>query len=316
METSPPRKPPNPALPYREDCWSEGETSVLIDAWGDRYLELSRGNLRQKHWQEVADAVNSRPAGAHRPARTDVQCKNRIDTLKKKYKVEKARFLDSAGGINSQWQFYCRLDALIGSSVTPSSASKKPSPPSPPLPLALPLPYHRKGSPLPLPLPLPAAAAFTPMPSSKRYTPAPPSVDETFRRRYPATVAAAAAAAAADSNSGSSSRSSRSSRERPAKRWRRAREDVGDGIRDLARAIMRFGDIYERVEAAKQRQMMELERQRMEFAKSLEFQRMQIFVDSQIKLEKVRRSSRRSDAGEIGSLAALPFLFDSVSMNL
>ncbi|KAM0944639.1 putative transcription factor Trihelix family [Dioscorea sansibarensis] len=294
METSPPRKPPNPALPYREDCWSEGETSVLVDAWGDRYLELSRGNLRQKHWQEVADAVNSRPAGAHRPARTDVQCKNRIDTLKKKYKVEKARILDSAGGLTSQWQFYSRLDALIGSSMTPNSASKKPSPPSPPLPLALPLPYRRKGS--PLALPLPAAAAVTPMPTSKRHTPAPPPVDETFRRRYSA-AAAAAAAAATDANSGSSSRSSRSSRERPAKRWRRAREDVGDGIRDLARSIMRFGDIYERVEAAKLRQMMELERQRMEFAKSLEFQRMQIFVDSQIKLEKVRRSSRRSDAG-------------------
>ncbi|KAL0414945.1 UNVERIFIED_CONTAM: Trihelix transcription factor ASIL2 [Sesamum latifolium] len=25
----------------REDCWSEGATAVLIDAWGERYLELS-----------------------------------------------------------------------------------------------------------------------------------------------------------------------------------------------------------------------------------------------------------------------------------
>ncbi|MEI4856007.1 hypothetical protein, partial [Klebsiella pneumoniae] len=36
----------------REDCWSEGATAVLIDAWGERYLELSRGNLKQKHWKE------------------------------------------------------------------------------------------------------------------------------------------------------------------------------------------------------------------------------------------------------------------------
>ncbi|KAH7657803.1 Homeobox-like domain-containing protein [Dioscorea alata] len=312
MESSPPRKPPNPALPYREDCWSEGETSVLVDAWGDRYLELSRGNLRQKHWQEVADAVNSRPAGARRPPRTDVQCKNRIDTLKKKYKVEKARIVDSGGALASQWQFFTRLDALIGSSV---SGSKKPSPPSPPPPLALPLPYHRKSS----PLPLPAAAAVSSRPE-KRHPPALPPVNDSFRRRFTTAAAAAAAAAAASAevDTGSSSRSfgsSRSSRERPAKRWKRGREDETDGIRALARAITRFGEMYEKVEAAKQRQMMELERQRMEFAKNLEFQRMEIFVDSQIKLEKIKRSGR-SDAVELGSLAALPFLFDSVSMNL
>ena len=33
----------------REDCWSEGATSVLIEAWGERYLKLSRGNLKHKH---------------------------------------------------------------------------------------------------------------------------------------------------------------------------------------------------------------------------------------------------------------------------
>ncbi|KAJ0964905.1 hypothetical protein J5N97_026043 [Dioscorea zingiberensis] len=307
MEGSPPRRPPNPALPYREDCWSEGETSVLIDAWGDRYLELSRGNLRQKHWQEVADAVNSRPAGARRPPRTDVQCKNRIDTLKKKYKVEKARISDSGGALASQWQFYTRLDALIGSSV---SATKKPSPPSLPPPLALPLPSHRKSS----PLPLPAAAAVSSRPQ-KRHLPSLPPVNDSFRRKYSAAAAAAAAAEADIGSSSRSSGSSRSSRERPAKRWKRGREDEGDGIRALARAITRFGEMYEKVEGAKQRQMMELERQRMEFAKNLEFQRMEIFVDSQIKLEKIKRSGR-SDTGELGSLVALPFLFDSISMNL
>ncbi|KAJ6825410.1 trihelix transcription factor [Iris pallida] len=59
----------------RDDCWSEGATSALIDAWGERYLHLSRGNLKQKHWQEVADAVTARD-GYTKPPRTDVQCKN------------------------------------------------------------------------------------------------------------------------------------------------------------------------------------------------------------------------------------------------
>ena len=43
--------------PAREDYWSEDATSTLIEAWGQHYIELNRGNLCQKQWQEVADAV-------------------------------------------------------------------------------------------------------------------------------------------------------------------------------------------------------------------------------------------------------------------
>ncbi|XP_065023980.1 trihelix transcription factor ENAP1-like [Musa acuminata AAA Group] len=285
-----PSRPPNPALPYREDCWSEGETSELVDAWGDRYLELNRGNLRQKHWQEVADAVNSRRgASGRRPPRTDVQCKNRIDTLKKKYKIEKSRIVTGGGlaAAASQWPFFSRLDTLIGSSAAAAAPlAKKPSR-SPPL--AVPLPYHRKG----FPLPVAAAAAVRPLDlREKRPAATAFSVDDSIFRR----AAAAAAAAEEDdddedadmgSPSGSSSRSARG--------WRRAREKEGDGIRELARAIERFAEMYERVEGAKQRQMMELEKKRMEFSKELEFQRMQIFVDSQVQLAKIKRA-KRSDA--------------------
>lgn len=287
-----PARPPNPAMPYREDCWSEGETSMLVDAWGDRYLELNRGNLRQKQWQEVADAVNARPDGGRRPPRTDVQCKNRIDTLKKKYKIEKCKILD--GAFSSQWPFYSRLDMLIGSSVSAKKPSSSP-------PLALPLPSHRKG----LPLPAAAAAAAAalairtvdPLPKEKRPRPASttlPVDDSFFRRNFPA--AAAAAAAAANRDSRSSSRSSRSSMERSARGWRKRREGSdGDGIRELTRAIERFAEIYEKVEGDKQRQMIELEKQRMEFIKGLEFQRMQMFVDTQVQMEKIKRT-RRPDA--------------------
>ncbi|KAK9159149.1 hypothetical protein Scep_005723 [Stephania cephalantha] len=100
----------------REDCWSEGATSALIEAWGDRYLQLSRGNLRQKDWKEVADAVNSRRDGV-KPPRTDVQCKNRVDTLKKKYKAEKAK------PIPSKWPFYSRLDHLVGTAAAAATAA-------------------------------------------------------------------------------------------------------------------------------------------------------------------------------------------------
>lgn len=88
---------------------------MLIDAWGERYMELSRGNLKQKHWQEVADIVSSREDYT-KPPKTDIQCKNRIDTVKKKYKSEKAKVAGGCGP--SRWPFYDRLDRLIGPTAT------------------------------------------------------------------------------------------------------------------------------------------------------------------------------------------------------
>ena len=57
-----------------------------------RFLELSKGNLKHKHWQVVVDIVSSRDDYTRAP-KSDTQCKNRIDTLKKKYKLEKSKIM-------------------------------------------------------------------------------------------------------------------------------------------------------------------------------------------------------------------------------
>lgn len=239
-------RPPNPSAPYREDCWSEGETSVLIDAWGDRFLDLDRGNLRQKQWHEVAVAVNARSASGRRPPRTDGQCKNRIDTLKKKYKVEKGRISNGVRG--SGWVFYSRLDVLIGSNVKDPAVSS----------------------------PLPPVALLV-------------------GRNY--VAAAAAAAAEAGVGSGSSDRLSASSEEGKRSRKRRKGGGGGGGMSELAGVIEWFADVYEKMEIERQRQMVELEKERIKFIKGLEFQRMQMFLDTQVQVEKIKLA-RRSDAGE------------------
>ena len=97
---------PHRTMPVREDCWSEEATSTLVDTWGRRFVELNKGNLRQKDWQDVADAVNALHGHTKKTFRSDVQCKNRIDTIKKKYKVEKARVLESNGSFASTWPFF------------------------------------------------------------------------------------------------------------------------------------------------------------------------------------------------------------------
>ncbi|KAJ8647612.1 hypothetical protein MRB53_000635 [Persea americana] len=234
---------PRPFSNGREDCWSEDATSALVEAWGDRYLLLNRGNLRQKDWKEVADAVNARVDGV-RHRKTDVQCKNRIDTLKKKYKVEKAKTAPST------WPFYSRLDRLIGSAVKPIPAK-------------------------------PSAAAFS-HPNS-----------------FPAIFSGGGGFNSSGSSRGRNDEEDEEEDEDDlgydgARKHRRKGDLDPRTVRELARAIVRFGEIYERIESSKQQQMLELERQRMEFTKELEFQRMQMFMEAQLELEKIKRSKYNS----------------------
>ncbi|XP_010655523.1 trihelix transcription factor ENAP1 isoform X2 [Vitis vinifera] len=268
-DSLPPSTAPQRSAPFREDCWSEDATSTLVDAWGRRYIELNRGNLRQKDWQEVADAVNARHGHVKKARRTDVQCKNRIDTIKKKYKIEKARVTTSNGALTSSWPFFSRLDALIG----PTLSAKKPSSASPPL--ALPLPYWKT------PSPAAPSASVGALPQKRPM----PAVDDSYFRRNYSAVAAAAAAEAVDEDEDEEEEEEES-------RWSAERSGDVDGMRQLARAIERFGEIYEKVEAEKQKQMFELEKQRMQFAKDVEFQRMKMFMDTQVQLEKIKRAKR------------------------
>ncbi|KAJ4896145.1 sequence-specific DNA binding transcription factor [Raphanus sativus] len=283
---SPGSSRPSPSSLPREDCWSEEATFTLIQAWGSRYVGLSRGGLRQNHWQEVANAVNGRhfntgrnvSAAKSQPRRTDVQCKNRIDTLKKKYKVEKARASGAGGaGYVSSWPFFSDLDDLLGETFPASSST-------PSLPMAI----------VPVPVAPRSAIPRRPAPS--------PAIMRIggenllgIRGNLNAFAAAAAAAAYSpaygDDSDGSRSRSSGGGGKR------RKREEKR-GYREVAEAIERLGEIYERVEERKRKEMVELEKQRMRFAKELECHRMQLFTEMRLRLHKLRRTKGPTSSGE------------------
>ncbi|KAG9459302.1 hypothetical protein H6P81_003810 [Aristolochia fimbriata] len=88
--------------------WSEQSTFVLLDAWGDRFLQLGRKSLRSDEWHEVAKKVTQ----ASKTLRTDTQCRNRLDTLKKKYKKEKIRMAET-GSSSSKWVYFKKMDMLM-----------------------------------------------------------------------------------------------------------------------------------------------------------------------------------------------------------
>ncbi|XP_057726230.1 uncharacterized protein LOC130941682 isoform X1 [Arachis stenosperma] len=88
--------------------WTEHETFVLLDAWGDRFLQRERKSLRSDEWHEVADEVSK----VSKIDRTDTQCRNRIDTLKKKYKKEIMKF-PAMGVGSSKWLYFERMNMLM-----------------------------------------------------------------------------------------------------------------------------------------------------------------------------------------------------------
>lgn len=248
----------------REDAWSDGATSTLIDAWGERFVALGRGSLRHPQWQEVAEVVSSRD-GYSKPPKSDVQCKNRIDTLKKKYKVEKAKS-------DSSWPFFDRLDFLLApvqkllgnsggaagnsGSSNPSNRSTAPMAPRVNFPQRTRTAFPSSGMKRRLPSPPQASASSE---SSDGFPPEPLAVAEAVNGKRQRLEESA--------NGADSS-------------------DRAQGLRNLAQAIRRLGEAYERVESSKGEHELRMERNRLDAARELEDHRVQFFLKMQMEISK------------------------------
>ncbi|KAF7009071.1 hypothetical protein CFC21_023682 [Triticum aestivum] len=110
---------------YRKDReeWTDGAISSLLDAYMDRFEQLNRGNLRGRDWEDVAAAVTD-GQGKSSGGKSVEQCKNKIDNLKKRYKVECQRIAGSASV--SLWPWYKQMEQIMGNS--PSPGTPKPPP--------------------------------------------------------------------------------------------------------------------------------------------------------------------------------------------
>ncbi|KAL5822292.1 hypothetical protein ACOSQ3_020200 [Xanthoceras sorbifolium] len=282
----------------REDCWSEDATAVLIDAWGERYLELSRGNLKQKHWKEVADIVSSREDYRKTP-KTDIQCKNRIDTVKKKYKLEKAKMM--SGGGSSKWVFFGKLDQLIGPTAKiPVVAATGAG--------AGVVGTSSGGSRVPMGIPVGMRNQIV-VAKNQHHRQSGGSGQKIQLRKRGGGAAMVAAMESEEEESDEESRDSidsfppekrrrvalvgDSSKGKKEKEKEKEKDGGwGDSMRMLTQAILKFGKAYEQAESAKIQQVVEMEKQRMKFAKELELQRMQFFMKTQMEISQLKHGRR------------------------
>ena len=171
---------------YRKDReeWSDGAIEALLDAYTHRFELLNRGNLRGRDWEDVAAAVNTTTPTSNK---TVEQCKNKIDNLKKRFKVECHR-LSSSSTPTSHWPWFSKLHLIVSSSSSTnnnnnnnnnnnsSSAAFSASRGGSPIPVSIPIPIpitntDDDGSPS-------ASASGTPAPArnSKRYALAAPAM--------------------------------------------------------------------------------------------------------------------------------------------
>ncbi|KAL3690302.1 hypothetical protein R1sor_016611 [Riccia sorocarpa] len=91
--------------------WSDGAIECLLDAYEEKYTKLDRGHLKGRDWEEVSSVVNRR-CGAQKTAKGVMNCKYKMDTLKRRYKVEKDK-KRSSGSIKSRWPWYARMEQLV-----------------------------------------------------------------------------------------------------------------------------------------------------------------------------------------------------------
>ncbi|XP_010501069.1 PREDICTED: trihelix transcription factor ASIL1-like [Camelina sativa] len=270
----------------RDDCWSEEATKVLIDAWGDRFSEPGKGTLKQQHWKEVAEIVNKSRQCKY--PKTDIQCKNRIDTVKKKYKQEKAKIASGDGP--SKWVFFKKLESLIGASTTTAITTRA----SEKAPMGGGLVSSRSHL-------FKRQAKGTQIQGGGDLKRGSDSMRWHFRKR-------SASETESESESDPELEASPDSAEslpppQPVSYQLPKRLKVdkseGSGVGDVARAILGFTEAYEKAETAKLKLMVELEKERMKFAKEMELQRMQ-FLKTQLEItqsnqEEEERSRQRGD---------------------
>lgn len=303
----PPSKPPKSNLHHHDDVWNADSTFALLQAWGGRFLELNQGCLSRADWSYVTQQVLLLSG---KTSLTETQCRNRIDTLKKKYKREKHKLATMGGGFSS-WPYYQQLDSYL-----------KPAPMRVPPIVALPAEFPVKV--VPLAVAPPATAHAEKMDLQPAVAPAAEYVEKvdpcversrvvvqnapncTFfgddnrcgheaQELVVANIASASCELAESSEMSESSFKSSDNMHKNPRKPKRQRSNGNACFGVFAKALTKFADVYERVETAKQQQALDLEKARMEITRNFELQKWRLLMQTQMELAKMKGSGSDGD---------------------
>nr|XP_043615454.1 uridylate kinase-like [Erigeron canadensis] len=98
--------------------WNDKSVEILLDAFTEKYMALNKSLLLRKDWQVVSEVVNDKCGN-----KSMDQCKNKIDNLKRRYKLEVHRVNSNSGSI-STWKWFKKMDLLFGNSPVAKSGGE------------------------------------------------------------------------------------------------------------------------------------------------------------------------------------------------
>lgn len=232
-------------LGFEED-WTKRSVFVVLEVWGERFVQLGRRSLRSEDWQEVAEKVTE----ISKIPRTEMQCRNMLDNLKRKYKKEKMR-MEQLGLKSSKWAYFKKIDILMDSPGRQDYSYG----------LACGVDSGE--------------FVFT---NTRVYLDRSNRLDEM--RDSPVE----------SENSDEENENGNDSIELPPRRARGGGSSRGSSssFRMLADSVQKFEEIYGKIESNKRQQMMELENMRKDFCRELELQKKQIMERTQAEIAKIQ----------------------------
>ncbi|XP_062199154.1 trihelix transcription factor ENAP1-like [Phragmites australis] len=110
------------APPQKRDEWSESGIVRLLEAYEAKWLLRNRAKLKWSDWVDIAREVSAHcaedAAATGKPggnsAKTPNQCKNKIESMKKRYRAESAAVARAGpAAAGSSWRFFVRMDGLL-----------------------------------------------------------------------------------------------------------------------------------------------------------------------------------------------------------
>uniref|UniRef100_A0ACD5XT69 Uncharacterized protein n=1 Tax=Avena sativa TaxID=4498 RepID=A0ACD5XT69_AVESA len=129
-----------PPPQQKRDEWSESGISRLLEAYEAKWLLRNRAKLKWTDWVDIANDVSahcssSEPGkpGAGGSAKTPNQCKNKVESMKKRYRAESAAAARAGAGTSpgpgasgggTSWRFFGRMDGLLKGPAATSCSSQ------------------------------------------------------------------------------------------------------------------------------------------------------------------------------------------------
>ncbi|KAF8700700.1 hypothetical protein HU200_034050 [Digitaria exilis] len=114
------------APPQKRDEWTESGIVRLLEAYEAKWLLRNRAKLKWSDWVDIAREVSAHCAddaaaagkppagGGGNSAKTPNQCKNKIESMKKRYRAESAAVARAGpAAAGPSWRFFARMDGLL-----------------------------------------------------------------------------------------------------------------------------------------------------------------------------------------------------------